>query len=177
MVSPPTSAPHTTVYNVPDVLRQPSKTKTNSYWRTSSGSTSPTRVEVGKTVPKVDPNQSKTPLGRQIPGMSQNPVPVGVDTNKNILALTPVVSQSGPLKKFQGIKFSPSETNPASLRNISGVTPGQVKPELPNATNTVTKTVTQASGKGIPASGIHTAHTVFIHPLPTDYLRKMLRRP
>lgn len=153
MVSPPTSAPHITVYNVPDVLQQPSKTKTNSYRRTSSGSTLPTRVEVGKTVPKVHPNQSKTTPGRQIPGMSQNPVPVREDTNKNILAVTPLVSQSGPLRKFQGIKFSPSETDPASLRNISGVPPDQVKPEPPNTINTVTKTVTQASGKGIPVSG------------------------
>lgn len=153
VVSPPTSAPHTTAYNVPDVLRQPSKTKTNSYRRTSSGgSTSPTRVEDGKTVSKVQPNQSKTTPGRQIPGMSQNPVPVREDTNKNILAknITPVVSQSDPLRKFQGIKFSPSETDPASFRNISGVTPHRVKPEPPNTTNTVTKT---ASGKGISASG------------------------
>lgn len=155
VVSPPTSAPHTTVYNVPDVLRQPSKTKTNSYRRTSSGSTSPTRVEVWKTVPKVYRNQSKTTPGRQIPGMSQNPVPVREDTNKNILVknITPVVSQSDPLRKFQGIKFSPSETHPASARNISGVTPDQVKPEPPNTSNTITKTVAQASGTGIPASG------------------------
>lgn len=148
VVSPPTSAPHATVFIIPDVLRQPSETKTNSYRRTSSGSTSPTRVEVGKTMPKVDPNQSKTESG-----MSQNPVPVGEDAIKNIPAITPVVSQSDPLRKFQGIKLSPSETDPASLRNISGVTPDQVKPEAPSTTNTVTKTVTQASGKGIPASG------------------------
>lgn len=168
MVSPPTSAPHTTVYNVPDVLRQPSRTKTNSYRRTSSGSTSPARVEAGKTVPKVHPNQSKTTPGRRIPGMSQNPASVVEDAIKNIPDITAVVSQSDPLRKFQGIKFSPSETDPASLRNISGVTPDQVKPEPPNTTNTVTKTVTQASGKGIPVSGT---------PFTNRLLSKTLRRP
>lgn len=155
----PTSAPRTTVYKIPDVLLQPPKIKTDTFRKTSSGSSPQTRSEAGKTMPRIDPNrsQTKTTTWRRIPEISQNPALTKTETNKSITVITPIVSQTktDALRKTQGIKPNPSTTNTDTFKNISGITPDQVKPDQPKISNTITKTstVTQPSGNGRPASG------------------------
>lgn len=102
---------------------------------------------------EVDPNVSKTTPRSNIPGKSQNQVPWKEDANKNIPASLPALSQAGPPKQTQRIRSGPSQTNPASLKNISEVTPGQVQSELPNISNTIARTVSQASGRDVPTLG------------------------
>lgn len=104
-------------------------------------------------VPEVDLNLSKTTPQSHVPGKSQNQVPWKEDTNKNILASLPALSQAGSLKKTQGIRSSPSQTNPGSLKNISEVIPVEIQSELPNISNTIAKTVVQASGRSVPTLG------------------------
>lgn len=152
-IIPVTSAPHTTIYKVADLPRQPSNPKTSAYRRIWSSSPLQTSGGVSKTVPEVDPNLSKATPGSQIPGKSQKHVPLKEDANKNIPALLPALSQTDPLKKTQKIRLDPSQTNPPPLKNISEVTPGQAQPEPPNISNTITKTGSQASGRDAPTLG------------------------
>lgn len=158
---PTTSAPYTTIYKLADVPQHPSSPKTNAYRRSWSSSAIQTDAGVSKIVPEVDPSMPKTTPQSHIPGKSQNQVPWKEDTNKNILASLPAVSQAGPLKQNQGIRSGPSQTNPASLKNISEVTPGQVQSELPNISNTIAKTVGQASGRGVPTLGKSYTETAY----------------
>lgn len=169
VVIPATSAPHTTIYKVADVPRQPSNPKTSAHRRTWSSNTLQTGAGVSKTVPEVDPNLSKATPGSQIPGKSQNQLPWKEDTNKNIPASPPAVSQTDPVKKTQGIRSGPSQTNPASLKNISEVTPGQVQPEPPNISNTITKTVSQASGRDVPSLGKPLTKSVYRSGRPRSH--------
>lgn len=133
----PTSAPRTTVYKIPDVLLQPPKMKTDSFWKTSSGSSPQTRAEAGKTFPRIDPGRSQT--------------------NKSITAITPSVSQTrtDALRKTQGINFSPSKINTDTAKNNSGIASEQIKPDQSKISNTIvqTPTVAQPSGSGRAASG------------------------
>lgn len=137
----PTSAPRMTVYKVPDVLLQPPKIKTDTFRKTSSGSSPQTRAEAWRTSQRVDPNRSKSKAEtwRRIPGMSLNPV-------------TPIVPQTktDALRRSQGI--NPSMANKDTFKNISGITPDQVKPKI---SNTIAKTSTEAQslGHGRPALG------------------------
>lgn len=160
-VIPTTSALHTTIYNVADVLQQPSSPKTNAYQRSWSSSAIQTDPGVSKMVLEVDPNLSKTTPRSHIPGNSQNQVPWKEDTNKNIPAPLPTLSQAGFLKQTQGIKSGPSQTNPTSLKNISEVTPEQVQSELPNISNTIAKTAGQASGRGVSTLGKYLTKSVY----------------
>lgn len=146
-----TSAPHPTIYKGADVPRQPSNPKPNA----QSSSTFQTGAGVSKTVPEAGPNPSKTTSGSQIPGKRQNQVPRKEETNKKIPALHPDLSQTNQLKKTQGIGSGPSRTNLASLKNATEVTPDHVQGEPPNISNSITKTVNQASGKGVSTSGKH----------------------
>ncbi|XP_075951060.1 von Willebrand factor D and EGF domain-containing protein [Anarhichas minor] len=141
-----TSAPRTTVYKTPHVLLQPPEIKTDTFRKTSSGSPQ-TRAEAGKTIPRTDPNwsRSKTTALRRIPGMSLDPAFTKAESNISITAGTPIVSQikTDALRESQGIKLNPSTTNADTFKNISGVG------------NTIAKTSTpaQPSGSGRPASG------------------------
>lgn len=110
---------------------------------------------------EVDPNLSKTTPQSHIPGKSQNQVPWKEDTNKNIPASLPAFSQTGSMKQTQGIVSGSSQNNPASLKNISEVTPGQVQPKLSNISNTTAKRVSQVSGRGVPALGKSYTKTAF----------------
>ncbi|XP_071320848.1 von Willebrand factor D and EGF domain-containing protein isoform X2 [Trachinotus anak] len=155
----PTSAPHTTVYKIPDVLLQPPKIKTDTFQKTSSGSSPQTRAEVGKTIPRIDPgrSQAKTTTWRKTPGISPKPTLTRVETNKSIPAVTSGVSQTktDAWRKTQGINRNPSRSNTDTFKNISGITSDQVKPDQPRISNTIVKTstVAQPSGKSRPASG------------------------
>ncbi|XP_042369030.1 LOW QUALITY PROTEIN: von Willebrand factor D and EGF domain-containing protein [Plectropomus leopardus] len=149
-----TSAPRTTVYRIPDVLLQPPKTKTDAFRKTSSGSSPQTRAEARRTPPKTDPNhkpQTKTPTWRQIPGNSLNPALREAET-KNISTVTPIVSRTktDALKKSQAMNSSTD-----TFRNISGVTPDQIKPDQPKISNTIAKipAVPQPSGSISSGSG------------------------
>lgn len=152
-VFPTTSAPYTTIYKVADVPQQPSSPKTNAFQRSWSSSAIQTDAGVLKIVPEVDPNLSKTTLQSQIPGKSRNQVPWKEVTEKNIPASLPALSQAGSLKKAQRIRSGPTLTNSASLKNVSEVTLSQAQSEPPNISNTVAKTVGQASGRGVPTLG------------------------
>lgn len=165
VVIPATSAPHTTIYKVADVPRQPSNPKTSAHRRTWSSNTLQTGAGVSKTAQEVDPNLSKATPGSQIPGQSQNQLPWKEDTNKNIPASPPAVD---PVKKTQGIRSGPSQTNPASLKNVSEVTPGQVQPE-PNISNTISKTVSQASGRDVPSLGKPLTKSVYRSRRPQSH--------
>ncbi|KAE8278246.1 von Willebrand factor D and EGF domain-containing protein Precursor [Larimichthys crocea] len=145
---PATSAPRTTVYKIPDVLLQPPKTKTDTFRKTSSGSSPQTRTEVGKTIPGADPDRSKkTTTWRQIPGISHNPA----ITNKSIAAIKPIVTQA----KTDVFRKNSSTANRDTFKNISRTTPDEVKPDPSKISNTIAKTstVTQPLGNGKPASG------------------------
>ncbi|XP_059183978.1 von Willebrand factor D and EGF domain-containing protein [Centropristis striata] len=148
----PTSVPRTTVYKIPDVLLQPPKIKTDTFRKTSSVSSPQTRAEAGKTIPRVDPNRLQT--WRPIPGKSHNPTLTKGETNKRITAVTPVVSQteSDALRNSQ---LKPSTTKTDTFKNISGISPEQIKPDHTKKSNTIAKTSTvpKPSGSGGPASG------------------------
>ncbi len=153
-----TSAPHTTVYKVPDSLLQPPKIKTDTFRKTSSGSPPQTRSEVGKTIPRIDPNrsQTKTTTWRRIPEISQNPALTKAETNKSITAKIVSQTKTDALRKTQGIKLNPFTANTDTFKNISAdITPDQVKPNQSKISNSIAKTptVAQASGNGRPASG------------------------
>lgn len=156
----PTSAPHTTVHKIPDVLLQPPKIRTDTFRKTLSGSPPHTRAEVWKTNPVIYPNRSKTTKNttlRQIPGISQNPQASTAETEKSITMTTPIVSQTKTKASAQnlGIKLNPSTTTTDSFKNTSGITLDQVRPALPKISNAIAKTsiVTQPPGNNRPASG------------------------
>ncbi|XP_037617334.1 von Willebrand factor D and EGF domain-containing protein isoform X1 [Sebastes umbrosus] len=152
----PTSAPLPTVYKIPDVLLQPPKIKTDTFRKTSSGSSPQSRAEAGKTIPRIDPNrsQTKTAALRWIPGKSLNPALTKAETNKSVTAVTPIMSQT-KTNALSRIKLNTSTTNTDTFSNISGVTLDQVKPDQPKISNTIAKTstVVQPAGSGRLASG------------------------
>lgn len=153
VVIPTTSVPHTTLYKVADVPKQLSSPKTNTYQTSRSSSAIQTDARVSKLVPEVDPSH--------LPGKSQNQVPSKEDTNKNIPASPLALSQVGSLTQTQGVRSSPSETNPVSLKNISEVTPAQVQSELLTISNTIAKTVVQSSERTAPTLGKSLSMIVF----------------
>lgn len=130
----PSVSPATTrvaIYEVPDVLLQPSKLKPDSFWRTSSGTTSQPSAEVG-TRPRTDPNQSKTTTGKLIPVLPQKAVLSTSDTNRRIKLITPSVSQTNQRDEY---------TRPKNSSKNSTKSPADRKePELPKTSSSVTKT-------------------------------------
>ncbi|KAM7365746.1 hypothetical protein PAMP_016658 [Pampus punctatissimus] len=143
-----TSAPRTTVYKIPDVRLQPPKIKTDTFRKTSSGSSSQTQE--GKTIPRTDPSrsQTRTTAWKRMQGISLNP-----ETNKSIKANTSSQTQTDALEKTQGIKLNPSTTNTDTFKNVSGIRPDRVKPDQSKISNTITKTSTAAQPSGRPAAG------------------------
>ncbi|KAI3366129.1 hypothetical protein L3Q82_009954, partial [Scortum barcoo] len=152
-----TSAPRMTAYEIPDVLQQPPKIKTDTFRKTSSGSSPQTRSEAGRTVQRIDPNrlQTKTTTWRRIPEINQSPALAKGEPDRSITATTPIAAQTkiDALRTTQGVKFTPSRTNTDTLRNISGIIPDQVKPHQPQNTITKISTVPQPSENVRPASG------------------------
>lgn len=148
-----TSAPYTTAYKVADVPQQPSSLKINAYQRSMNSSTIQTDAGVVKMMPEVHPSLSKTTLQSQILEKSRNQVSWKEDSNKSISASLPARSQAGSPEKTQRIRSSPSQTNSASLKNISEVTAGQVQSKPQNTSNANGKTVDQASERGVPTLG------------------------
>ncbi|KAA8579664.1 hypothetical protein FQN60_006757 [Etheostoma spectabile] len=116
---PPTSASRTTVYKIPDVGQQPPIAKTDTFQKTSSGSSPQTKAE--KTIPRIDLNrsQTKTTTWRRIPGMSLNPALPQAETNKSITAVTPILSQTNTdaLIRSPGIKLHPSASDRDKISN------------------------------------------------------------
>lgn len=155
-VVPTTSAPYTTIYKVADVLQQPSSPKTNAFRRSWSSSSIQTDAGVLKMVPEVDPNRSKTTLQSHIPGKSRNQAPWEENTNKNITASLPALSQAGSLKKTQRIRSGPSQT-----KSASEATAGQVQSEPQNFSNAIAKAVDKASGRGVPTLGKSLTKSVY----------------
>ncbi|KAG7235396.1 hypothetical protein INR49_002707 [Caranx melampygus] len=140
---PPTSAPRTTVYNVPDVLFQPPKVKTDSFQRTSGGSSPQMRAEAGRAVPRTDPgrSQAKTTTWRKTPGIILNPHLTKAETNKSITASASSISltKTDALRKTQGINLGPSRTHTNTIQNTSS---DLIKPDEPKLSNTIVKTPT-----------------------------------
>lgn len=139
----PSISPATTrvaIYEVPDVLLQPSKLKPDSFWRTSSGPTSQPNAEVG-TAPRTDPKQSKTTTGKLIPVLTQKAVLSTSDTNRRIKLITPSVSQTNQRDEYNRPKNSSINTSkgPADRK----------EPDLPETSSSVTKTSgIQQTGNG-----------------------------
>ncbi|XP_023282731.1 von Willebrand factor D and EGF domain-containing protein-like [Seriola lalandi dorsalis] len=152
----PASAPRTTVYKIPDVPLQPPKIKTDTFRKTSSGSSPQTRAEAGRTIPRIDPgrSQAKTAAWRKTPGISPNPTLTKVETSESVTAVASSVSQTttDALRKTQGINLSPSSSNTNTMKNSSGMTSDQVEPDQPKISNTIIKTPT-AAGNGRLAAG------------------------
>lgn len=137
----PSVSPATTrvaIYEVPDVLLQPSKLKPDSFWRTSSGPTSQPKAEVG-TRPRTEPNQSKTTAGKLIPVLTQKAVLSTSDTNRRIKLITPSVSQTNQRDEYNRPK------------NTSKSPADRKEPDLPKTSSSVTKTSgIQQTGNGKP---------------------------
>lgn len=155
----PTSAPHMTIYKIPDVPLQPPKTKTDTFQKSSSVSSPQTRPEAEKTVPRTDPglSQTKTTTWRRTPGISLNPIFTKIEANKSIPSIGSSLSQTetDALGKTQGIHLNPSKTEADSFKNISGNASDQLKPDQHRISNTITKTPTivHPPRTGRPASG------------------------
>ncbi|CAJ1087684.1 von Willebrand factor D and EGF domain-containing protein [Xyrichtys novacula] len=146
VASSPTSAPSTTVYKIPDVQLQPHKIKTGAFRKTSSGSSPQTPADTRKTVQQSDPKQPQTRTAwRQIPGTSLNPAQSKAESNRSSAAITPVIPlmKTSALRQTKGIQLHPQTT-----KNISGLTPNQVKPDQPNTSNTIAKTSTENQPTG-----------------------------
>lgn len=143
---PPTSAPRTTVYNVPDVPLQPPKVKTDGVQKTSGGSSPQTRAEVGRTLPRADPGRSqvKTTTWRKTPGIILNPHLSKTETNKSITASASSISltKAEALGKTQGTNLGPSRIHTNTIQNISGASLDLVKPDEAKLSNTIVKTPT-----------------------------------
>ncbi|KAK2857120.1 hypothetical protein Q5P01_005855 [Channa striata] len=129
-----TSAPHSTVDEVPDVLLRPPKIKTDTFQKASSGSSPQTRAEAGKTIPRTEQNlsQSKTTTWRRTPETN----PIGkpeMENNNNISAATSTVSKTDAdaLRETQGNDLNPSRISTDSYKDISGTASDQVKPAQP----------------------------------------------
>lgn len=137
----PSVSPATTrvaIYEVPDVLLQPSKLKPDSFWRTSSSPTSQPKAEVG-TRPRTEPNQSKTTAGKLIPVLTQKAVLSTSDTNRRIKLITPSVSQTNQRDEYNRPK------------NTSKSPADRKEPDLPKTSSSVTKTSgIQQTGNGKP---------------------------
>lgn len=137
-----TATPRLAIYEVPDVLLQPSKLKPNSFWRTLSGTTSQPYAEVGMT-PRTDPNQSKTTTGKLIPVLTQKAVLPTSDTNRRIKLITPSVSQTNQRDEYNRPKNS--------SKNASKSPADRKEPGLPKTSSSVTKpTGIQQTGNGKP---------------------------
>uniref|UniRef100_A0A8D3AQ72 Si:ch211-246m6.5 n=1 Tax=Scophthalmus maximus TaxID=52904 RepID=A0A8D3AQ72_SCOMX len=155
----PTSAPRTTVFNAPDVLLGPPKTKTDTFQKTSSGSSPQTRAEAAKTIPRIDPgrSQAKTTTWRKTPGMILNPTLSKPVTSKSITAIASSLShtKTDASRGNQGSDFQPPRINTDALKNISGITSDQVKADQSKISNTIVKTpaVAQPPGNGRSALG------------------------
>lgn len=141
----PSVSPATTrvaIYEAPDVLLQPSKLKPDSFWRTSSGTTSQPNVEVG-TTPRTDPNQPKTTTGKPIPVLTQKAVLSTSDTSRTIKLITPSVSQTNQRDEYNRPK-NPSKSTAKSPAD-------RKEPGLPKTSSSVTKTSgIQQAGNGKP---------------------------
>lgn len=141
----PSGSPATTrvaIYEVPDVSLQPSKLKPDSFWRTSSGTTSQPNAEVGAT-PRTDPNQSETTTGKLIPVLQQKAVLSTSDTNRRIKLITPSVSQTNPRDEYNRPKNS--------SKNTSKSPADRKEPDLPKTSSSATKTSgIQQTGNGKP---------------------------
>ncbi|XP_067439212.1 von Willebrand factor D and EGF domain-containing protein isoform X2 [Thunnus thynnus] len=149
----PTSAPHTTVYKIPDVRPQPPRIKTDTFRKTSSGSSPQMRAEAGKTIPRIDPGRSQTTTWRRIQEVSLNPSFTEAETNKSVKAIASSQTETDTLKKTKGIKLNPSTTNTDTFKNISGIRPDQVKPDQSKISNTIATTSTATQPSRRPAAG------------------------
>lgn len=110
-VSPAT--PLVAVYEVPDVPLQPSKLKPDSFWRTSSGTTSVPNVEVG-TRPRTNPNQSKTTAGKLISVLTQKAL-LSTETNKRIKLITLSDEYNRPTNSSKNTSKSPADAKENDL--------------------------------------------------------------
>ncbi|XP_068165646.1 von Willebrand factor D and EGF domain-containing protein isoform X2 [Antennarius striatus] len=119
-----TSAPRTTVYKTPDVLMQPHKTKTHSFQKSATGTSSQTRAVVSR----IDPDQSKLETGVWRPTQG---------VNRSLTAVPPIVSQT------HANQSNPSTTSVYTL-SISGMMT-QVKPD-PRKTNKTSAATPSGSG-------------------------------
>ncbi|XP_019957821.2 von Willebrand factor D and EGF domain-containing protein [Paralichthys olivaceus] len=147
----PTSAPRTTVYNTPDVLLQLHRIKTDTFRKTSNGSSPQMRAEAGRTIPRIDlgRSQAKT-TWRNTPGISLNPSLTKAAANKSITAITSSLSQTttDTLKRNQGLDFQLPRTNTDTIHNTSVFTLDQVKTDQPKISSTIVKTATVAQPTG-----------------------------
>lgn len=133
-----TSAPQTTVYKVPGVLRQTPKLRTDRFLKTNSGGSSQTRAVAGKTIPRIEASRSqKTVNGRKIPGVA----PI----------FTTAVTSGVSRTERDDLRKTLSHLNlSTSDRNTSGATPDQVQPDRSKISSTISKTSAVA---GTPAAG------------------------
>lgn len=122
-----TATPRVAIYEVPDVSPQPSKLKPDSFWRTSSVTTSQPNAEVGAT-PRTDPNQSKTTTGTLTPALTQKAVLSTSETNNRIKLITPSVSQTNQRDKYnpprnssKNTSKSPADRKESDLPKTSGI--------------------------------------------------------
>ncbi|KAM3585407.1 uncharacterized protein V6R79_017039 [Siganus canaliculatus] len=149
----PTSAPQTTVHQIPDVLLQLPKTKADSLQPSLSAGSPQTRPEPGKTVPRLDPNQpqTRTTTWRQTPGRGQNPTLSTAKAGKNMTAVIPAESQTNSLRKNPRV----IQTDEGTFRNISALNPGttQVKPDPTKTGSAITKKPTVPLGTSNAVSG------------------------
>uniref|UniRef100_A0A665T1V9 Si:ch211-246m6.5 n=1 Tax=Echeneis naucrates TaxID=173247 RepID=A0A665T1V9_ECHNA len=134
----PTSAPRTTVYETPDVLLEPTKTKADHFQKTFGGSTPQMRAEEGGPILRRD--QEKRTTWGKAPLISLNPTTAGAETAQR--------AAGGSQPKTIGLDASGVSAD--TVENISI----QVEPDRPSISSAVkTGTATQQSGKGRTAAG------------------------